>query len=122
MLAAATGNCDVVKELISLGADVDSNQPSKSFPMFHHDTSKWFRTSRGMFHSPEPRTACVNCLYSCHIHFTYGILSLWDIQLTLTDKVSGLGKHIINPRRACAARVTVLGLTVCECVPVSCPY
>ena len=27
--------------------------------------------------------------------------------------------HFINPRRACAARVTVVGLCVCVCVCVS---
>ena len=35
----------------------------------------------------------------------------------LTNPISPMKVHdIINPRRACAARVTVLGLCVCLCV------
>ena len=111
MLAAATGNCDVVKELISLGADVDvqTNLVSHFLCFINGSDPQTFTRAQNSF---------VNCLYSCHIYFTYGILSLWDIQLTLTDKVSGLGKHIVNPWCACAARVAVLGLSVCVCLSV----
>ena len=34
----------------------------------------------------------------------------------------GIASHLINPRRACAARVTVLALCVCLCVCVSVCY
>ena len=45
MWAAATGECDVVTELISLGADVDIQTNVVSHFLSHHDTTKWFRTT-----------------------------------------------------------------------------
>ena len=35
------------------------------------------------------------------------------------EEVGHASDYVINPRRACAARVTVLGLCVCLCVCVS---
>ena len=47
MDAAANDKCDVVTELISLGADVDiQDKVSYIFPMSPHDTTKWFRTTK----------------------------------------------------------------------------
>ena len=45
--------------------------------------------------------------------------SLAHIKRDKIGKVStNLNKHLINPRRACAARVTVVGLSVCVCLSV----
>ena len=43
MYAADSGKCDVVTELISLGADVDIQNNVSHFLMPHHDAGKWFR-------------------------------------------------------------------------------
>ena len=99
MWAADSGKCDVVTELISLGADVDI-QDNVSHSLMSYDTGKWLRTTKCTvcyytkvsLCSPEPRSACINCFYTAVTkYFTYGIVSLWDIQLTF-NKVSSLGK------------------------------
>ena len=74
MYAADSGKCDIVTELISLGADVDIQDNVSHFLM---------TLSTGL-------STCVT-VYTAATYFTYGILSLWDI---LTDRVSSLGKHI----------------------------
>ena len=59
MWAAASGKCDVVTELISLGADVDIQT---NVSHFLYVTVKMVQ---------DPPSACVNCLYSCHILYLW---------------------------------------------------
>ena len=60
------------------------------------------------------KSGCISTKIS--IKFKYDTsLDSFSVQLS-----TGSGMHLIfNPRRACAARVTVLGLCVCVCVCLS---
>ena len=72
MWAAASGNCDVVTELISLGADVD----------IQNNVSYFLYVTVKMVQDP-PKCLCTLLPHTLLMaYFPYGIL------------VSGLGKHI----------------------------
>ena len=69
MYCAANGECDIVTELISLGADVDIQDSVSHFIcMSHHHTTKWFMTTN----PPPPSTKCLcELLCSCPILYSF---------------------------------------------------
>ena len=63
---------------------------------------------------------CINTgfAHSGYPHFHSMVNYTYSIQIERTEKLVTAEFLIINPRRVCAARVTLLGLCVCVCLSV----
>ena len=72
--------------------------------LFHRGQSK-----SSLFSNPEPPVHCSACS---------GIIIIRVQKYSRARTYTSVAHHLINPRRACAARVTVVVLRVCVCVCV----